>query len=375
MKAGSLFLDIGIKGDDKFRNVAVAAKMSLGGMRSEGLAAKAAIVGAVYGLEQLMHKSMMAGNAILNFNALTGTNTKTLQQWAGAMENGGMSAADAAATIYGIQKKMGELELSGSMPRGIQLMNKTLLESGRSQIDWEKMKTDQVYLMERAVEFAKLTSKSPNIAAANQILENLGLGGGATGLARRGFFDPSQLAKVPFFSQGQLNQQDSTRQGFVQLFRDWEMFVGKNISGAHGKEIVATLLDVSRAILDITKALLDMGEKFKIFKLMGEVAHGVSGFLHGSAEEIRQVTKGLPEILDAMGDIRFSDLMTSSKMPAFAGGAGLGSIGLPRAERHAYTTNLYQTNNLTGIKEENMPKKIGEKTGSMLPYNSGTQQK
>ncbi len=118
MKVADLFVDITLKGGNKVADGLSGVKNWLTDITASGLAAKAAIIGAVYALERMTKASGQFGNDVKNLSVLTGIDTTKIQQWAEYMRLGGASAEDAHQALLAASKTQAEIA-KGNYPSGL----------------------------------------------------------------------------------------------------------------------------------------------------------------------------------------------------------------------------------------------------------------
>jgi hypothetical protein len=113
---GEFFVNIGIKGGGEAFKALASIKNALSDMSAGGIAAKAAVLGAVYALEQWTSQSAAYGNNLSNFATLTGVATTKTQQLAEAIREA--TAQDGTATaqsfITGFQSKVAAWHMKGT---------------------------------------------------------------------------------------------------------------------------------------------------------------------------------------------------------------------------------------------------------------------
>lgn len=371
MTVAELFVNIGIKGSDKVTSVLVGTKKQLTEVGSEGLAAKAAIVGIVYALEQLMHRSMMSGAAIENFNALTNISSKTLQQWEYGFRIAGASADEAGSNIKSLQAAMGKMALNKGVPEGMVLMGQAV-----GGLDFNRMKTDIVYLLEKGREFAKMTKGTPNIAAYNEVLRGIGFTDQMIAAARRGLLDQSVLTKAPIYNSKAL---DSVNQ-------EWQRFdvtlnkIFADLTAKHGLEIINDIRLITIEVGHLIDAFTTLAEKLQIFKGIRFVSQGWTELMKLGTEATDLAAKG-PSKSGKKGDLDYllhkmfapsseewADMQKGAWRPPMAlpsGGAGTGA-----------GTTVNQTNNIYGVpKAEDAVEAMNRGAARAVSQGNRSQQK
>src|SRR5271165_1706586 len=140
MKAGELFVNLGIKGSDKAVESLKSVRENLKSITSTSLETKAGILGVMYALQQFTAQSNNVGMGLKQFENLTELSGDTLQRWQYIMRQVGVSTDETTNTISGLQKKLGELILSKS---GIESLAAITNKIGA--VDFERLKKGDAF--------------------------------------------------------------------------------------------------------------------------------------------------------------------------------------------------------------------------------------
>ena len=261
MNIAELAVVLEFKGGDKVQKVLVNVKDGLGKVASEGLAAKAAIVGAVYALERLMAGAANRGTDLLNFSSLTGMSTKELQQWEYAAQQAGVSADEVMQNFRGLQKSIAETRI-GRPPEGMLMISK-ILNVDPSKID------DIGKLLDLMVRAAKISDnvKGANKALFNGWMNSLGFSDNMIAAARRNLLEPNIRTRAPLYSEDQQAGLAKVGAMWRNLHQQWEMSFGK-LEAAHGAQFIAGISKVSAAVLGLAQNLAKITEHLKFFELI-----------------------------------------------------------------------------------------------------------
>lgn len=216
MKIAELFVDITLKGGTKVQDGLSGVKNWLTDITASGLAAKAAIIGAVYALERMTKASGQFGNEVKNLSVLTGIDTTKIQQWAEFMRRGGSSAEDAHQALLAASKTQAEIA-KGNYPQGLgRILSVT-------QSNLQDVINNPLKFAEMVKKYIQ-TSKE-DISLINNAAESVGFTPGAITAVRR---NPEDIygIKTNIASEGeikrlaQVNQEWSNFEKTFSRFRD-----------------------------------------------------------------------------------------------------------------------------------------------------------
>lgn len=268
MKIAELFVDLGVKGESSASKALKNTKGSLDDIFSSGLAAKAAIVGVVYGLQQLMGNSAQAGTNLSNFNALTGISTQKLQQWQYAARQVGVSNEELAGSFKAVQNSVTNMLLGKGAPEGYAMIaNKVGLD--------EKRLRDTEYVMKQLQEFAKTVP--PDVG--NQMLKSFGLSEGTIAAMRKNAFNQKVFAQAPLYSQGEINQLSKVNSAWSNLGNKIEMAMG-HFTAKHGMQMVRDIGKITDSVIKLAEALERVSTKFGLFEKLAQSLEGVANTLN-----------------------------------------------------------------------------------------------
>lgn len=373
MKAGDLFINLGITGADTTAKALGTVKGTLGEVSTASLAAKAGILGVLYGIQQLMSQSDQAGTSLLSYAAATGQSMKALQQWQYAADQAGISGEEMQGNFEHLQSVMERMRRFGEVPKGFGVLHGAV---NLNQFD------DAETALKKINEYLK---KEKNVAFANEMAKSFGLTLPYIGRARIGAFDQSQLDKAPLYSDRGVQQLDKNRAGFAALQNQWVHGFG-DLNIQFGGTFIKDLKGVSKNVLDLVKALAQLSQQagalgaisdiFKgwgeVFGLIGNAVVGLDAFLdkHGDSDKdgknksLYQKVKdiGQKHIDEEMGVLLGIKQMSTNMV--------LKSHMHPIAKNPAnHTTNV--TNHIHGVKDaDDVAHKVGKtinKAGKQSP--------
>lgn len=259
MKIAELFVGLGVKGADQAGKALGGVKTGLTDVKSMSLEAKAAIVGVVYALERMMSESAQVGTGLMNFNALTGMSARSLQQWQYAARQAGVSGEELTGSLKAVQNSMSNMLLGKGAPEGLAMVaNKVGFDPKRAR--------DTLYVMEQLQKFAQTVPQD----IGNNMLKSFGLGEGTIAAMRRNMFRPDVFAKAPIYGDREITQLDKVNVAWSNLGQKIQMAFG-HFTSAHGLQLVGDISKVTTEIFKLVDALTKLGEKLKVFQLIGKV--------------------------------------------------------------------------------------------------------
>ncbi len=307
MNIAELFVSLGIKSTDKTVRELSNVTKGLGEAKSMSIEAKAGILAVMYGLEQMMAQSGRVGTSLTNFGALTGVNTKELQQWEYALKMAGGTAAEMDETVKNIQKSMAAVDLNKGLPEGLQLLSQAVKAAGgmngdKMGIDFSK-KDDPFYMLRAYEKGMKQLGDSPRAkAVGNYLMSTVHVGENVVAGMRRNKFDQKILDKAPYYTDKQLGGLDRGHMAWVKIGDQIERAFGK-FTAEKGEGLVKNLVPLVDKVLALANALVTLSEKVHVFEMIGKalqgwtfIADGVSSAAGDVANDKKGVLHGLYKV-------------------------------------------------------------------------------
>jgi hypothetical protein len=334
MNVAELFVNLGIKGSEKTVGALSDVKKGLGGIKDTSLEAKAAIVGAMYGLERMMAISGAAGTNLTNFSALTGLSARSLQQWQFAARQAGVSNDELTGSLKGVQNSMANMLLGKGAPEGIALLSKAV-----GGIDPKRYR-DTFYMMTKLQE--GIQKMTPEMGA--MVGKSFGLSEGVIAGMRRNVFTPDMLAKAPTYSDKEIASLDKSNIAWSNLANTIQMAFGR-FNAKHGQELVGDITKLVPHVVHLAEAFTKLAETVHLFQGITKVFDGwilifdkltagvkmfTSGFSSGGKNDsfMTKVDKGLDQILPSPDDLAtyFKYLISPGQPDGGKPGAGATTI-------------------------------------------------
>lgn len=287
LKVGELFVELGVKGSEKSVARVGSLNKGLKQTASDGLAAKAALIGAVYAFQRLMQASGERGTGLANFTATVGTSAKTLQQYQYAARQVGVSNEEVEGSFKSLQAAMMKTLMNGDAPAGMR--NVAELTGGISTEDIDRFAKAPELLIQRLQEYA---GKERNVGLRNEVLKSFGIGDGMLAGLSRQAFRPEVMAKAPTYSDGEIKSLDRANIAWSNLGNKVEMAFG-HFNAAHGGQLVNDLSKITDQIVIMANAFMKLAEKTNLFK-------GISMIFEGWGK----IFEGISAAVDAINELK-----------------------------------------------------------------------
>lgn len=248
----------------------VSVKSGLKDVASVSLEAKAAILGALYGLEQLFSKSNQTGTALQNFNAVIGGDTiQTLQKYQYAARQVGISNEETATSFKALQNVATDIRYGVARPSGMAQVQKTV---GLTAGDIDEAMVHPEKLLLKLQEYLQ---KEKNVGLANQVVRSFHLGDNFIAAGRRNAFNPQALASAPTYSNKESSALDKENIAWANLQNKIEMAIG-HFNAKHGTEIVNEISQLVNTAIVLAENLMKLSEGLHAFSLLNDALKGVN---------------------------------------------------------------------------------------------------
>lgn len=256
MNIGELFISLGIKGADSTKSALTGVSSGLNDAKSSGLAAKAAIVGLVYGLERMMSASAKVGVDLQSFANSTGLSTEMLQKWQYASRQFGVGADEMAGTLKHVQNAMTDIMLNKGAPEGFSAFARSV------QLDGTRLK-DTYYVMEKLQEYAK----KGDPAIAKKFVSSL-VGDNMFSALRQITADVKNL-NPNIYSDKESARLQKVNAGWANLADNVQKAMG-HFNAKHGFQMINDIQKVTAEVLKLIEAFIKLSEKYKFFEKLAQ---------------------------------------------------------------------------------------------------------
>ncbi len=309
MTIAELFVKIGLTGTDKAKEQLHGVAEGMGEIKTSSLAAQAAILGAIYGLEKLMSSASERGMALEQFANSTGMSTQALQKWQYAMAMTGVKAEETSSAFKTVQKTMLEMQLLGKAPAGL----KFLTEVGFDMKNAKDTENVMLHLQKAALKYGN------NPAFRNFVLGTFGLGDNfIQGLGRA---KPDQAPGWAVSSNGQIKALADTDREMTKLHMKMARMMD-GLTVKHGPQMIADITTLITAIDKLVDKLLTLSEKFGIFSMLSKGMTAGANFIGGNDVKGKK-TEGILAHAAA-----WSPLVQALKLAAPAAELGIMKLGM-----------------------------------------------
>lgn len=266
MEVAELFVNLGIKGTDKTVGALSGVKKELGNVKSESLAAKAAIVGVIYWLTKMFDEAGRRGAGLKAFETLTGVSAQTLQKYQWAAQQVNVSNAEVENSFKSLQSTMMKMATGQGGPVGAFARISETLHRNFTQADIAGFAAHPEKLIQVLQEYIAL---EPNVARANEVMSQMGVGDGMTTAMRRKAFTQENLDKAPLLSEQQIDKLDSLL-AKLQNLKQEIMMAFEGFAAEHGDQLLSDIKIITDAVINLSKALVELAEKFHVFEKIGK---------------------------------------------------------------------------------------------------------
>lgn len=260
MTVAELFIELGIKGTDKTGRELGKTKSSLNDIKSSSLAAKAAIMAVIYGIERLATGAAREGAGLVEFAEATGLSAQKLQQWQIATRDFGVGAEEVESSVRGIQNAMTDMLLGKGAPAGIEIIGQ------RVGLDQSKVR-DTYYVLQKLQEFAK---SNDEVDVNKRLLSSFGISDKMFQALRRARSDVDKI-KGGISSDHQSRQLERVDAAWARLTRNVQLFV-KEFTAMHGLQAVTALSNSYKVLMDLSGAMGKLMKEFPELALVAKVA-------------------------------------------------------------------------------------------------------
>ncbi len=210
---GELFISLGVKGSEKTLSAFATVQTGLGNMKSMSLETKAAIIAAVYAIEQLTSHSNQMGTAFVNAGAELGIPIKILQQYSNAAQLAGVSTQELFSNLGQIQNKLKSINVNEGVPKWMGRIQDVLHHAFTAEEVEKYAKNPQAFLSEIIQPYARAEKDIP---WRNLTLDQW-LNGGMKDAVIRQKFNQKSLNTISPLSDHQMQNLDDNRRRFAEI--------------------------------------------------------------------------------------------------------------------------------------------------------------
>lgn len=309
MKIAQLFVNLGIQGANQTQKALKDVKGTLGEISTQGLAVKAGLLGAMYGMEQMMTSSMKTGNSLRTFAENTGLSMRRLQQFDFATRQAGGKAGAFQQAIESLQNSLTEMSLSGQQPKFLGILSQYV---GAFKPEVLKDPFAMILKLQEFVHKAppSLTKNLLGGIINDDVLKAL----------HEGKYTDRIFKQAPIISERQANQLEKVNVVWSNIGQQIEMAFAK-FTAKHGVELASNIGKIAVDVLVLVDSLTTLAENLKVFDLVREAFQGWEYILKGIQSIVDVVNGKTPKKPDLQkskgGMFDFSDAMDKILSPDF----------------------------------------------------------
>ncbi len=293
MNIAQLFVNLGIKGGNQTLGTLGKTKSLLGEASSNALLLKGSLIGAFYGLQNLLSASGQTGTNLLNFSKATGVSAKTLQQYQYAAKQAGLANEELSSSLLNLQSTATKTLSNQGAPTGTGHIAEVLARAGdedaMTTASFEQYMRSPDLLLQKLQKYVR-AGLQQGVAKGfmNEQLKSFGLSQNMIEALHRDIFQPDVLNKAPVYSESQIAALDRARAMWDNLGNTIERVVG-NFNSRHGGQLVGDLSKVVIAMGKIADEAAKISNKLGVFTKISEAATIISDGLKGASESMGKI--------------------------------------------------------------------------------------
>ncbi len=273
MKAGELFVGLGIKGGDKAKKEISGVSEALKDTKRVAIEVKVAILAAIYALSRFTMSSSELGKGLSDFHALTGQSTKELQQYENAARKAGISTDDVRQSVYSLNETLTKAATGQGSPSELPRLQQYLNNS----FDIARAYTDNFYALEKFQEAAK--RMPPNIA--KQVLGSFGMSDPVIAGMIRGDFARKNMGG-PILSDAQQERLRKFGGELAQIGHKFLLAFAK-MESKNGGHIIEQLSHLADRLIVLAEKIMNLIEKTNAFEKLGNGLELLAGVVDKTA--------------------------------------------------------------------------------------------
>lgn len=266
MNIAELFVKLNVTGADKAKKDVGGVSSGMKSVQTSSLAAKAAILGAIYALERMVSGVGQIGTGLNQFGTLTGDSVVELQKWQAAAKATGGTAEGMASSFKQAKEAARAWVYEGKGPANGPVI---FDELGLS----EEELGDTFKLLQRLREYAQKTNSLKGLER-DQANKRLGdfVSEDTIAAFRDERFDPSKQTNI--LSEGQIKALDSMNVRIQGIYSSFQKTIARIASSKEGQQLFKDIEGVVKSILNLTESFSKMAATVGVFKTIGKIVQG-----------------------------------------------------------------------------------------------------
>lgn len=256
MTIAELFVNIGIKGDGSAKKGLEGVQRGLTSIRDAGIAAKAAVIAVLYGLERMTAAAGKRGMELRQFATATGLSAETLQKWQYAAQSFGVEADEVAGAVVSVQKAMTNMRLGLGAPEGFAQFSRAV------KLDQSRL-TDTFYLMKKIQEYSKMGDPS----ITRRMIESLGISDRMFGFLRGNKLDIDKIRPSNIFSNKEIERLAQVDAAWNKLWNRLKLISGGQVA-KFGFMAIDEINNLVSGLMKISKAISSVARQIPNFNML-----------------------------------------------------------------------------------------------------------
>lgn len=280
MNIAEFFVKLGVKGEDSAGKALSNVKNNMMDLSAKGLAVKGAIIGAVYGLQNLMSDATKAGVGLDKFSRSTDLSTSRLQEWQNAGRMASVGADSISSSIENVQNSMAKMKMGLGAPEGLGMLG-ALTDFDETKID------DTFYMMKKIQEM----SQQLDAPTAKRFAQSFGISDEVFGAMRAGAFTDKNMKSQEIYSQRQIKNLHGMSVAWDNMYHRMEMTTGKFFADS-GPKLVNPIVDASKNLNELVGTFVGFENSLGIVDKLGLSLKAV-------ADSIKMINESMKSFVDS----------------------------------------------------------------------------
>lgn len=284
IKIGELFVNLGVKGQDKMMQALKGAKKGMSGIASSSLATKAAVLGTFYAMERMNRFAGNLGAGLGKFSKLTGMSAEQLQRYQYAGRQVNITNDQMEQSFKNIQQAVGDMKINKGNIEGAPLVDDTV------GLDYDRL-DDTVYVMQKLQQFAN--EFKGDITLANSAIRSFGVGDDIISGFRQMAFTSEKMKNAELISDKDISRLSKMNAQLSEIYYTLKIDMTKFLAG-FSPELIKGLKEALREFRSITKEIMNSTNALE----------GMKAIVSGILAIINSIVKGFGHVVKGVGVLK-----------------------------------------------------------------------
>jgi hypothetical protein len=285
MTIAELWVNLGVKGADNTKSGLRDVEKGLSNVKGMAWEAKAAIVAALYSLEQMMKGSADRGAKLVNFAAFTGLSLVELQRWQKVGEQFQVTNEDMESSIIKLQSAMAKMRLGQGAPEGFAVFAKAM-HLGKDEM--EKIKSDPFYFLKQLQGYVQTAKTPAEKSIVNQFASSMLTQPMSAAMSRNAYTDKN-LGGVSTLSAKQAQSLANIDRAWTQLWQKFQFAMDGFVS-KHGMKTISDLSKLSVEFIKFAEALVKLSDKMKVLNGLSNILEAWAKMLGFLSDPVKKMS-------------------------------------------------------------------------------------